>query len=61
MVPSGIFTDELERGSLVALPMQVGGAPVAVGIVSRAGAEMTASAGALVDALRAAVADRPST
>jgi DNA-binding transcriptional LysR family regulator len=61
VVPSGIFTDELERGSLVALPMQVGGAPVAVGIVSRAGAEMTASAGALVDALRAAVADRPST
>ena len=61
VVPSGIFTDELERGSLVALPMQVGGAPVAVGIVSRAGAEMTASAVALVDALRAAVADRPST
>ena len=57
----GIFTDELERGSLVALPMQVGGAPVAVGIVTRSGAELTASAAALVDALRAAVADRPST
>ncbi len=58
VVPSGIFTDELERGSLVALPIKVGGAPVAVGIVSRAGAELTSSAAGLVDALRGAVADR---
>jgi len=58
VVPSGLFADELERGTLVALPLPVGGAPVAVGIVRRAGAELTASAAALVDALRAVVADR---
>ena len=61
VVPSGIFTDELERGSLVALPITLGGAPVAVGIVRRAGAELTSSAAALVDALRGAVADRLDT
>ena len=58
VVPSGIFTDELDRGTLVALPLQVGGAPVAVGIVKRAESELTATAQALVAALRTAVADR---
>ncbi len=61
VVPSGLFTDELERGALVALPMPVGGTPVAVGIVRRAGAELTASAAALVQSLRAVVVENRDT
>jgi len=58
MVPWGIFADELQRGALVALPLDVGGTSVPVGVITRAGAELPAGATALIQALRDAANSR---
>ncbi|MYJ81478.1 MAG: LysR family transcriptional regulator [Acidimicrobiaceae bacterium] len=58
VVPAGIFADELERDTLVALQVSIEGTSVPVGIITRSGAELPASAHALISALRDAARAR---
>ena len=52
VVPSGIFVGELERDALVSLQVDIDGTSVPVGIITRSGGELPASAYALIGALR---------
>lgn len=54
VVPSGIFADDIERGALVSLNLNIEGTSVPVGIISRSGSELPKSALELVEALRRA-------
>ena len=58
VVPGGIFASELERDLLVSLNTDIEGASVPVGIITRAAAQLPASALALIDELRAAAGTR---
>ena len=52
VVPSGIFVGEFERDALVSLQVDIEGTSVPVGIITRSGGELPASAHALIGALR---------
>ncbi len=52
VVPSGIFVGEFERDALVSLQVDIEGTAVPVGIITRSGGELPASAHALIGALR---------
>ena len=58
VVPSGIFTDDFERDALVSLQVDIEGASVPVGIITRSGGELPASARTLMEALRHAARAR---
>ena len=61
VVPSGIFADDLERDTLVSLPVSIEGTSVPVGIITRSGGELPSSAHALIGALRDAARSRNET
>lgn len=52
VVPSGIFADDIERGVLVSLDVDIEGSSVPVGIVTRTGSELPPGVELVVDALR---------
>lgn len=52
VVPAGVFADELERGELVRLAVDVEGTAVPIGIITRQNGDLPPSAARLVDALR---------
>ena len=58
VVPSGIFAEELERDALVSLTVHIEGTSVPVGIITRSGAKLPASAHALASSLREAARTR---
>ena len=58
VVPSGIFTDDFERDALVSLQVDIEGTSVPVGIITRSGGELPASARTLMEALRHAARAR---
>lgn len=58
VVPSGIFSDDLESDTLVSLQLTIEGTSVPVGIITRAGGELPSSAGALINAVRRAAQAR---
>ena len=58
VVPSGIFVDDLERDALVSLEVDIEGTSVPVGIITRSGGELPASAHGLIEALRHAARAR---
>lgn len=52
VVPAGVFADELARGELVQLPVDVEGTAVPIGIITRAAGDLPPTAARLVSALR---------
>jgi DNA-binding transcriptional LysR family regulator len=52
VVPAAVFVDDLERGDLVSLPVDIPGTAVPIGIITRSGTSQPASVGALIPALR---------
>ena len=58
VVPSGIFGDDLDRDALVSLKVEIEGTSVPVGIITRSGGELPASAHGLIEALRRAARAR---
>lgn len=58
VIPSGVFAEELERDLLVSLHVPIEGTSVPVGIITRSGAHLPASAYSLITALREAASNR---
>ena len=59
VVPAGIFVEEFESDVLVSLQVNIEGTSVPVGIITRSGAQLPASAYALMSSLREAASARP--